>query len=697
MFEQKIEIPSKRNLNIVSHQILMPDNIPGRQKVVDINFTTKPDLINHNNEDYYLIYEAKTLKELDEIVVSSDLILYRNDWFTAKQRIQPIESKPDLDPFLRAEHGIESESKQIKNLANKLLAENREQTVRNIFQFVTDTLTYDNSLSQARSALQALRTGKGDCTEYTELMIALCRANSIPARYVNGFVTRGGSVTNPRHNWVEVYFNEHGWVAFDPTFADGQGARTTFDKMENIYIVISFTRNSSSGWIGEYYSFTLKYGYRSINYLDKFINEINRLLYNNELEKFNFKVDSLLDEGLTDHRLYLHRAMVNLSENKMDEALSDLQGALKYSYFENEKSSIFIRFAAYYAVNGKQESAIKSLQKAFKNNYRASRNDFRFLTENDFFDSVKENPYYTQLISELRLTFSTSISAISEYNSILMNWTELVNLDCYYEPGPIIFPGHRISHKQVINGKVKLLRAFSHNFINEYLFDSKGFLTTQYIHWDFSEGINCIWYKYDENERLIEKHSGGINIQKDTVMYHVYKYNYSQDCLTSVTVRDYKLNRLDTVLILEIHPNYIYLESFEYKAISTINAKKNKLFFDDEGRREKLITYMNNDSISLEWVYDDTKKSITHYVDGHQKSYEELNDKNQLIYRKSKTRSLRKVYDKSGRLIKYIYEGYGSPFIYKLKYNKNNLPKAIYYKQKNGKFREMERYEYEYY
>jgi transglutaminase-like putative cysteine protease len=62
---------------------------------------------------------------------------------------------------------------------------------------------------------------EGVCQDFTHLLIALCRAIHIPARYVSGYLydakrsdVRGAHAS---HAWVEIWIPTHGWVAFDPT------------------------------------------------------------------------------------------------------------------------------------------------------------------------------------------------------------------------------------------------------------------------------------------------------------------------------------------------------------------------------------------------------------------------------------------------------------------------------------------------
>lgn len=64
----------------------------------------------------------------------------------------------------------------------------------------------------------------GYCTYYATTMVTMLRTQGIPARFVTGY-TPGQQVDDDQwvvrgqnaHAWVEVYFPEQGWVAFEPT------------------------------------------------------------------------------------------------------------------------------------------------------------------------------------------------------------------------------------------------------------------------------------------------------------------------------------------------------------------------------------------------------------------------------------------------------------------------------------------------
>jgi len=62
---------------------------------------------------------------------------------------------------------------------------------------------------------------KGVCQDFAHMMIAVCRAMGVPARYVSGYIlsrpersARGGGAS---HAWCEALVAGHGWRGFDPT------------------------------------------------------------------------------------------------------------------------------------------------------------------------------------------------------------------------------------------------------------------------------------------------------------------------------------------------------------------------------------------------------------------------------------------------------------------------------------------------
>lgn len=78
-----------------------------------------------------------------------------------------------------------------------------------------------------RSPVEAFILGnlEGHCEYFASAMVLLARTQGLPSRLVNGFA---GGVSNPvgdflevtradAHSWVEIHFEQAGWVRFDPT------------------------------------------------------------------------------------------------------------------------------------------------------------------------------------------------------------------------------------------------------------------------------------------------------------------------------------------------------------------------------------------------------------------------------------------------------------------------------------------------
>lgn len=71
---------------------------------------------------------------------------------------------------------------------------------------------------------------EGYCTYFASAMVALLRSEGIPSRVVGGFAEGSYSdkfdsyivTTNDAHAWVEIYFDDYGWITFDPTPASSE-------------------------------------------------------------------------------------------------------------------------------------------------------------------------------------------------------------------------------------------------------------------------------------------------------------------------------------------------------------------------------------------------------------------------------------------------------------------------------------------
>jgi transglutaminase-like putative cysteine protease len=96
------------------------------------------------------------------------------------------------------------------------------------------TFSYDPDWTHVHTdASSALRDRRGVCQDYAHVMIALCRSQGIPARYVSGYFFNGktGDENEASHAWLEVFLPHYGWKAWDPTH--DREADTRYIKLAN--------------------------------------------------------------------------------------------------------------------------------------------------------------------------------------------------------------------------------------------------------------------------------------------------------------------------------------------------------------------------------------------------------------------------------------------------------------------------------
>lgn len=96
------------------------------------------------------------------------------------------------------------------------------QAAQRIMHHVHRAFAYAPAVTNVHTPMsQVLRSRRGVCQDFAHVMIGVCRALKIPARYVSGYIyngpadrLRGAQAT---HAWAEVFLPELGWRGLDPT------------------------------------------------------------------------------------------------------------------------------------------------------------------------------------------------------------------------------------------------------------------------------------------------------------------------------------------------------------------------------------------------------------------------------------------------------------------------------------------------
>ncbi|MGW4463834.1 transglutaminase family protein [Micromonospora sp. NPDC004704] len=120
------------------------------------------------------------------------------------------------DPRLLRATRLTAADPAIRDLAATMDGRDRLAVAERFCDHVHDAITYRFGVtSVATTAAEALAGGHGVCQDSAHVMIALCRAVGLPARYVSGHLLGEGGT----HAWVEVVVADKAGaraVAFDP-------------------------------------------------------------------------------------------------------------------------------------------------------------------------------------------------------------------------------------------------------------------------------------------------------------------------------------------------------------------------------------------------------------------------------------------------------------------------------------------------
>jgi len=122
--------------------------------------------------------------------------------------------------FTQPEKLIQSDHPEIRAKAENLTKGESDPhaKVLKIYNFVIQHLRYVLQEDE-RGALWAFKNRTGDCSEFSYLFVALCRAAGIPARIQAGFAFQSlKSSVEYGHMWAEYYLENYGWIPVDATW-----------------------------------------------------------------------------------------------------------------------------------------------------------------------------------------------------------------------------------------------------------------------------------------------------------------------------------------------------------------------------------------------------------------------------------------------------------------------------------------------
>lgn len=188
---------------------------------------------------YQVQHRSRSIYADEDSEVYTSKMTMKDESYTVKSRIAYIdvnglrqESAKDLGSGeLQVYTAIAPDiSERVKALARDITGkyDNNYDKAKAIEEYLRQNYKYTQKPPKLPQKVEFtdhfLFEGKeGYCTYFATAMSVMLRAAGIPSRYVEGFVSEydGTGTREVRgtsaHAWVEVYFDNYGWVTFEPT------------------------------------------------------------------------------------------------------------------------------------------------------------------------------------------------------------------------------------------------------------------------------------------------------------------------------------------------------------------------------------------------------------------------------------------------------------------------------------------------
>lgn len=170
------------------------------------------DFVNDNKGFSEDIWNYKCGKDIDYSY--ADYLKHKQDIYT--NYTENIEISDELQILLDTLYdGAESEWEKLKRLEMWLTSYNYTNAPGDLPEYVNDPSSFLDYFM--------LKKQEGYCVHFATSFVLLARAEGLPARIVQGYaVNRKGQkevmvTSDMAHAWPEVYFDNVGWISFDPT------------------------------------------------------------------------------------------------------------------------------------------------------------------------------------------------------------------------------------------------------------------------------------------------------------------------------------------------------------------------------------------------------------------------------------------------------------------------------------------------
>ena len=230
--EKYSEIYSQLSTNI--YEISLPREYGETNQRVFFSEVTPPPKDIYQDTEGNIIGVFEVPANLDSEISVTGYIFVEQDSFAnpidsidmnLTEYFDLVKKSSFLSKYLTPSKYWQSTDSYIKQEADKLIANQSTilEVIKADYAFVGGQLEYDynkaNSENERIGAKAALTGGASVCMEYSDSLIALLRAQGIPARAAGGYANISEEIVdNPAtHQWVQIWIPNYGWLTADPT------------------------------------------------------------------------------------------------------------------------------------------------------------------------------------------------------------------------------------------------------------------------------------------------------------------------------------------------------------------------------------------------------------------------------------------------------------------------------------------------
>lgn len=222
------------------------------QDIAIKTISPEPENVTIDGDGNYLAWYRLNRRTNQTITVSGLAKLY----IKPKDGKIPQLSSAQRDTLLKADKYWEKDNPQIKATLAVIFKDGTPTTTRDkaklVYDYVVKSLKYNtsrlnNNNIERLGAITALNNpNESVCMEFTDLFIALMRAEGIPARELDGYAYSLNKSLRPLslsrdllHAWPEYYDEKLGWIMVDPTWENTSGGVDYFNKFDLNHLVLA--------------------------------------------------------------------------------------------------------------------------------------------------------------------------------------------------------------------------------------------------------------------------------------------------------------------------------------------------------------------------------------------------------------------------------------------------------------------------